>query len=177
MPEIHDDTDEADQLAARSGTLKDAWSATIDDMEALATEYEAEGWHVVTITAGHTAPEPPDSGVEGRFGLVYLVADNHADAFEEAFSAGEFPRYDVYRNTSSGEVFVVTVLLDPDSETAILLAGGYTRYHAQPLVNTAARAGEMYSHVQTLDGTHLGSFKHDDPEKFFPERDFAAASE
>ena len=27
----------------------------------------------------------------------------------------------------------------------------------------------MYTHVQTLDGTHLGSFRHDDVEKFFPD--------
>lgn len=175
MPETSDDVDYADRLAGRSDALKDAWSATLADMEALAAEYEQEGWHVVAIPAGHTAPEPPDSGVEGRFGLVYLVADNHAEDFEEAFSVGEFPRYDVYRNAAGGEVFVVTVLLDPESESAILLAGGFTRYHAQSLVGTAIETGEMYTHVQTLDRTQLGSFRHDDPEKFFPERDFAAA--
>jgi hypothetical protein len=29
-------------------------------------------------------------------------------------------------------------------------------------------AGELHSHVQLLDWTHLGSFRHDDPAAFFP---------
>lgn len=173
MPETSDDADYADRLAARSEGLKDAWGATIADMEALAEEYEAEGWQTVTIPAGHTAPEPPDSGVEGRFGLVYVIPDNYAERFTEAFEAGEFPRYDVFRNEASGQVFVVTALLDTESETVILIAGGFERHNARSLVATAVETGEMYTHVQTLDGTPLGSFRHDDPEKFFPTTDFA----
>jgi hypothetical protein len=174
MPETSEDADYADRLAARSGTLKNAWSATLDDMNALAAEYEDEGWETVTIPAGSTAPESPDSGVEGRFGLVYVIPDNHVDPFEEAFETGEFPRYDVFRNESSGQVFLVTVLADPDSETAIFVAGGFERRHTRPLMSAVRDEGAMYTHLQTLDGTQLGSFRHDDPEKFFPATDFTA---
>ncbi|MFC7081917.1 DUF7529 family protein [Halorussus caseinilyticus] len=41
--------------------------------------------------------------------------------------------------------------------------------HAPGLVKTALEEDEMYTHVQKLDKTHLGSFRHDDVEKFFPE--------
>jgi len=68
-------------------------------------------------------------------------------------------------------VFVVTVFLDPDSETAILIAGTYERHLSAELAQAASEADEMYTHVQTLDGTQLGSFRHDDPEKFFPGAD------
>jgi hypothetical protein len=174
MPETSDDADHADHLAARADTLKQAWSATLEDMNALAAEYDDEGWETITIPAGDTAPEPPDSGVEGRFGLVYVIPDNYVDPFEEGFETGEFPRYDVFRNESRGQVFLVTVLADPDSETAIFVAGGFERRHSRPLMNTAREEGEMYTHLQTLDGTQLGSFKHDEPEKFFPTKEFAA---
>ena len=100
-----------------------------------------------------------------------MIPDNRAEAFAEAHAAGEFPRYDVFRNEDDGWVFVVTVLLDPDSETAILIAGTYERHLSTDLARAAADADEMYTHVQTLDGTQLGSFRHDDPEKFFPGAD------
>jgi hypothetical protein len=175
MPDVHDDADGGDRIADNADVLKNAWQATLDDMEALAAEYEEEGWDTTAIPAGHTAAEHPDAGIEGRFGLAYVIPDNHAEAFETAFEAGEFPRYDVFRNEVGGQAFLVTVLVDPGTETAILLAGGFERRASRQLMHTASEAGEMYTHVQTLDGTQLGSFQHDDPEKFFPASDFAAA--
>ena len=38
------------------------------------------------------------------------------------------------------------------------------------ILKAAAEAGTMFTHVQTLDETHLGSFEHDDHERFFPDR-------
>ena len=58
--------------------------------------------------------------------------------------------------------------LDPDSRTAILVAGSVRRRDARMLARTATRTGRMYTHVRTLDGTHVGSFEHASPEKFFP---------
>lgn len=174
MPEIGPDTDpDADGLSADPDALREAWAATREDMETLAAEYDDEGWDTLTIAAGDTAPEPPDAGERGRFGLVYVIPDNRAEAFTEAHSASEFPRYDVFRNEAAGRVFVVTVLLAPEAETAILLAGAFERRTSTGLAQAAADADEMYTHVQTLDGTQLGSFRHDDPRKFFPGSDAA----
>ncbi|EMA55056.1 MULTISPECIES: DUF7529 family protein [Halococcus] len=171
MPEIDPDTDRTEAFDADTAALKDAWAATREDMDALAAEYDEEGWNTLTISAGDTAPEPPDAGDEDRFGLAHVIPDNRAEAFTEAHAAGEFPRYDVFRNEAAGRVFVVTVLLDPASETAILLAGTFERHLSAELAQAASEADEMYTHVQTLDGTQLGSFRHDDPEKFFPGAD------
>lgn len=177
MPDAYDEETRTDRTADNADTLKNAWQATIEDMEALATEYEEKGWRTTTIPAGHTGAEHPDTGVEGRFGLVHVIPDNHAEAFETAFAAGEFPRYDVFRNEVGGQTFLVTVLADPETEAVVLLAGGFERREARQLMHTASEEGEMYTHVRTLDGTQLGSFQHDDPEKFFPATDYAAASE
>ena len=174
MPETSENPEQGDPLVARADGLKEAWAATLDDMDALADEYEREGWETLTIPAGHTATEAPESGEEGRFGLVYVIPDNYAEEFSAAFDGGEFPRYDVFRNESQGQVFLVTLLADPASETAVFVAGGFERRGSRPLMGAARDAGAMYTHLQTLDGTQLGSFEHDDPEKFFPATDYDA---
>lgn len=172
MPETgagDDDPDYAEQIAASADVHKGAWQRTLDDMTTMSDELEAEGWDVVTLAAGHTAPKPPDAGESDRFGFVHVVPDNQAEEFAEAFEAGEFPQYRVFRNEMQGRVFMVTQLLDPDAEQVVLIASNFEMRHAPGLVTAALEEGEIYTHVQTLDKTHLGSFRHDDVEKFFPE--------
>ena len=172
MPTAGDeDLDHAEQLVAHADRNKEAWGRTLDDMTAMADEREAAGWDAVRIMAGHTAPEPPDAGVEDRFGLSYVVPGNQADPFLEAYEAGQYPLYEVYRGSTETRTFLVTELLDPDAERAIYITGNYRRLDARGLLRAAHRAGKMYSHLQTLDKTHLGSFEHDGYEKFFAERD------
>lgn len=163
-----EDVDYADRIAANADVLKSAWQETLEDMEALAEELEEEGWDVCTVGSGQTAPEIPDAGETDRWGLVHVIPDNFADEFESAFAAGDFPVYDVFRNEMEGQVFFVTLLRDPDSRTAILVAGNYRLFDASGLVRVAKREGRTFTHVQTLDGTVLGTFRHDDPAKFFP---------
>lgn len=169
--------DDAGAAASGAAVHTSAWAATIDDMLAMAEEMEENGWDTVTITAGDTGAESPDAGDTDRFGLTYVVPDNKAEAFEEAFEGREFPRYEVYRAEREGRSFVLTVLLDPETATAILLAGNYELRTAGGCIRAAIEADAMYTHVQLLDGTHLGSFRHEDYEKFFPESDIADYTE
>ncbi|WP_435177493.1 DUF7529 family protein [Halorussus sp. AFM4] len=172
MPETgagDDEPDYAEQIAGSADVHKGAWQRTLDDMQAMEADMEEEGWDVVAIGAGHTAPTNPDAGETDRWGFVHVVPDNKAEPFEAAVETGAFPQYRVFRNEMQGRVFVLTQLLDPDSETAILIAGNFEMRHAPGLVKTALKEDQMYTHVQTLDGTHLGSFRHDDVEKFFPD--------
>jgi hypothetical protein len=167
MVETGEDESYADRIAAGAEREKEAWAATLSDMEATAEELRANGWTVTAVAAGDTAPEHPDAGAD-RFGLVYVIPDNYADEFRTAFEAGQFPTYEVYRARADGNVYLLTQLLDPETSNAILLAGMYELRHALGCVKASNAAGETYTHVQLLDGTHLGSFRHDEPEKFFP---------
>ena len=176
MPKASDDAEDGERIATNADALKGAWSATLSDMEALAEEYETDGWETITVPAGHTAPTSPESGDDGRFGLVYVISGNYAEEVTDAIEAGAFPRYDVFRNESGGQVFLVTVLADPETETAIFVAGGFERRNARGLMNAAEEAGTMYTHLQKLDGTPVGSFEHDDPQKFFPATDYTAGA-
>jgi hypothetical protein len=170
MPETGDDEGNyAERIAANADAEKDAWGMTLEDMNMMADDLESEGWDVVKVPASHTAPEGPEAGDSDRFGLVYVIPDNYADDFREAVEAGTFPQYQVFRKEMESRVFMLTQFLDPDTQTAILIAGTYEMMHAPPLVKTAVKEEEMFSHVQTLDGTVHGSFRHDDYTKFFPD--------
>ncbi|WP_135827331.1 DUF7529 family protein [Halorussus halobius] len=171
MPETGagDDPDYAEQIAANADAHKNAWQRTLDDMQAMGADLEADGWDVVEVAAGHTAPTNPDAGASDRFGFVHVVPGNEADAISEAVETGAFPKYQVFRKEVGGRVFMVTQLLDPDTSTALLIAGNFEMRHAAGLVKNSFEEGVTYTHLQTLDKTHLGSFRHDDVGKFFPD--------
>jgi len=167
----------AEELEASVSIHKDAWSKTLDDMQAMAEELESEGWDTTTVTALDTAPEPPEDGPQDRWGIVHALPDNQGEAFADAVEAGEFPRFDVFRAEAEGRIFHVTQLLDPETETAVLIAGNFQRHRVEGVVRTALDEDEIYTHVQTMSGDRLGSFKHDDYEKFFPEADRLVSDE
>jgi hypothetical protein len=175
MPSTGDDVDRAEMLAAHADTNRDAWQQTLDDMGALEAEREGEGYDAVAVAAGHTAPKSRDAGDTDQYGLVHVVPGNVAEALASAYVEVAEPEYEVYRAATETRVFLVTELRDPDSGIAILVAGNYRRYDARGLVRTARETGRMFTHLQKLDGTHLGSFAHDDPEKFFPPADVSGA--
>lgn len=174
MPETGDDADYAEQIAAHADVNKDAWQRTLDDMRSLEADREAEGFDVVAVAAGHTAPKSRDAGETDLYGLVYVVPGNDAEAVAAACDAMTDPSYEVYRASTETRVFLVTELLDPDAGQVLLLAGNYRRHPARGLIRAAKDTGQMFTHAQKLDGTHLGSFAHEGPEKFFPAADFAA---
>jgi hypothetical protein len=167
MPTTGEDADCAEAVAAHAASNKRAWRETLDDMDALAADRAADGWTVVTVVSGHTEPQSREVGETDRYGLVHIVSGDEAESFAAAHGRGGYPRYDVYRGTTDTRIFLVTECLDPGSRTAIFVAGNFRRRDAQGLVRTIDRTGRMYTHVRKLDGTHLGSFEHANPEKFF----------
>lgn len=161
---------EFEQLAESSDAHKSAWQATLHDLDAIVEAHEENGWDAIRIASQDVAAEGRDTNdTEGRYGLSFVIADNHGDRFEEAFEAGEFPQYEVYRGESNGRVFLIVEYLDPDTETAIVVAGNFWRRDANPMLDTAVEEGTMYTHYHLLNGTHLGSFQHEGVDKFFPE--------
>lgn len=171
MPEGPESEQGPERLAASARTMKDAWTRTLSDVRARADEYERGGWDVLTVAAGHTAPESPNAGSENRFGFVHVLPGDVASEVREAIAESKFTEYDVFRATTDGRVFLMTELLDPEARRAILVAGSYELRKVGPLVAAADEAGVCYTHLQTLDGTVVGSFEHDDYEKFVPRID------
>lgn len=152
---------------ADGGGESGAWERTIEEMHALADERAEEGWTTDAVIAVDTAPKPPDAGERDRFGLIYTVGGDDADAVRAAHDGG-LDRYTVYRRQVGDRLFLVTELQDTDAERALFVAGAVDMTVAGDLVATADERGELYSHLRLLDGTDLASVRHDDPGDFFP---------
>jgi hypothetical protein len=169
------DEDDATGISPTSDAEREAWKLTNEDMEAIANERRAEGWDVTTATAVHTNPANKDQGETDRFGFVYILPGNHADDFAAAYERadGDFADFVVYRREINISAFLVTELLDPETKTAIVVAGHYDRRRAGGLVKNSIDEGEIYTHAQTLDGTHLGTVRHEEFDPFFPSDDEA----
>lgn len=167
LPRSGPSIDEADRLAANAEVHKDAWEQTLDDLRALEAEYEEEGWEVVTTVAGHTGPVAPAHD-KGYWGLSHMLPDSDAERIEEIVADREFPTYDVYRNRVRNRVFMVVTYLDPETETAILLASNFKLREATQLVLHTREVGHVNSIFRFLDGTVVAEVRHEEPEKFFP---------
>ena len=173
MPDAPDIDEEdythADRVAANADAIKQAWQATLDDMEAMAEARREEGWEAVTCMAVDTAPTNPDAGDRDDFGLVFVLPNNMAEDFQAAYEAGSFPKYEVYRASDEGRAYVVVEYIDPGTETVIFVAGQYELRFAPGMVKAARREDAMYTYAQLIDGTRVGAFEHDGVEKFVPD--------
>lgn len=145
------------------------WQLTLEAATEMATELREDGWEPVTVRAGGVAPEAPADGESDRFGLVYLAQGEIADDLRAAVEDGDFERYEVFSNRTGTDLFLLTRITDPDRKLAVLLVGAVDLSHTDALAAAAHEHGELYSHVELLDGTHVASFHHDDPSAFFPE--------
>lgn len=159
--------DEAERVSANSKVHSSAWQETLEEMWAIEEELQEEGWETIETAAGHTTPRGPDDGAP-YWGLEHIVPDSDAEAIEAAVEGGDFPSYDVYRSTVQGRVFGVTVLLDPETDTAILIANQFPVQKAVALAEHTHEVGHVNTVVRFLDGTVVAQVRHEDPEKFFP---------
>lgn len=167
-PDGDGDSAQAGQrLAANSEVHATAWEQTLDEMRTLEKDLQDDGWETLVTAAGHTAPLAPGHDAD-HWGLVHIVPDSDAAAIGEAVEAGQFPNYDVYRTDVDGRVFGVTVLLDPETSTAILVANQFQLREARDLIEHVHDVGHVDSVVRPLDGTAVAQVRHDRPEKFFP---------
>ncbi|KTG29298.1 DUF7529 family protein [Haloferax profundi] len=168
-----EDVPNVERIASEADRRREAWGATLDDMTALADEYEEEGWDTVRIAAGDTGTFGPGDAKadEEAFGIAYVVPGDKAEDVADLFEESSFPEYEIYRAENDGLVYMVTALFAPDIQTAVFVAGAFELRHALNCATTAIERGRMYSYLQKLDGTLVGVVEHDDPDKFFPDLD------
>jgi hypothetical protein len=160
----------SERLVANAEVHRNAWERTLEDLRATEGELEDEGWDVVATAAGHTGPVAPEHD-KGYWGLSYVLPESGAREAESAVEDAAFPAYEVYRNTVQGRVFAVVSYLDPDAETAVLVASNFRLRDATDLVAHAHDVGHLNSVLRRLDGTVIAQIRHDEPGKFFPRYD------
>jgi len=132
-----------------------AWQQTLDDMWALEADLQDDGWETLVTAAGHTASVTPSHG-NGYWGLVHIVPDSDAETIGEAVEAGEFAAYDVYRTDVDGRIFSVTVLMDPESETAVPVSNQFELRKAHALIRHTHEVG----YVNPSSGTSMALWSH-----------------
>lgn len=160
---------DADRIPQASGPTQEAWEQTLEDMAAMARDREERGFETLQIPAGDTTPKSPAAGDTDRFGLSYVVPSDVAGQFQSYAETGSFTETAVYQVAEAGHVYIVTECVDVESGVVVFVAGTYQMRHAPALVRTATERGRMYTHLRTLDGTHLGTIEHEDVSAFFPE--------
>jgi len=143
------------------------WGRTLEEASAMAERLRADDWEVVTVRAAHVAPVGPDDVDTDRFGLVYVAPDGVAESLPAAVERADLRNYEVFRRELGSDLYLLTRLTDSDERVAVLLVGTVDLSMADDLVDAARERGELHSHVELLDGTHLLSVRHDDPSAFF----------
>lgn len=137
-------------------------------MEAVAAEIDSEGWETLAVPAGDATAVTAEAGRTDRHGFSYVIPGDAAETFAEWFVPDGFERTEVYRASTPSHLFLLTVIRDPATERAILIAGVLERSALGDPERVARETGVTYSHVFRVDGTRLGTFRHDDPDPFFP---------
>ncbi|WP_049981125.1 DUF7529 family protein [Halolamina rubra] len=158
-----DAVENADHETRREGS-----AAAVEDARRIADERREAGWEAVVVPAVDTAPVPADAE-RGYSGFVHVVPESVADDVAAACDRAAFPQYDAYRREMGGNFFFVVELLDPETETALLIAGTYRSTDAVALYRQASREGVVRTHLKRLNGERLGSVEHESIEKLFPE--------
>jgi hypothetical protein len=155
-------------MAEATGTDGTVRERVLDTADGLARELREDGWEVRVVNAGHVAPVQP-SEAEDHHGLMYLVPDSAGEKVLELLDRGSFDRYETFRHVAASDLSLVTRLTDRANELAVILVGTFDLDRAEGLASAARERGELYSHVRLLDGTHVATFRHEDPAHFFPE--------
>lgn len=163
--------DDGEQMLNTSEEAHAGWEQTLEDVRAMAADREASGYETLILTAGDTAPTPPEASEEDRWGLTYIVPSNQGEEFVELAERAAFDDTIVYQASSGGHAFVATECLDTERQLVVYIVGTYQLRHAASLVETALDRDKMYTHITKLDGTLLGTIEHDDAEQFFPDPD------
>jgi hypothetical protein len=165
----------SEELAANATVHRSAWEETIEDMKAQAAQYGEEGWETHAVAALNTAAASKDQAAAADrgygWGLLHTIPDNYADEFADAIERCEFHEYDVYRQLMEGRVFHLVVLRDPEARVALFVAGNYRLQEAEGCIANAKAEGHLRTWLMTLDGTVVGTVRHEHPSKFFPRWD------
>ena len=147
---------------------KAGWAATLEELSTLADQRQTDGWTVVKVQAGDTAPEPPDVGEKDTFGLVHVIPGDTADELTDLLDDGDIDEFETYRRTLGGTCYLITELRDTERQQCVLVAGAYDVAAAGALADHAAEVGHIFTRFQRLDGSLVAEVRHDAYEKLLP---------
>ncbi|WP_135666072.1 DUF7529 family protein [Halorhabdus rudnickae] len=143
------------------------WERVLEDAKALAAELRVDGWDVLIVRADHVAAVSPRESTE-RHGLIFTAPDSVAEQLPDLIDGGSFDRYEVHREDVAENRFLAIRIRDDETERGVVLVGVLDWSRIGDLADAAREREQLHSHVRLLDGTHVATFRHEDPSLFFP---------
>ncbi|MGB9930917.1 DUF7529 family protein [Haloarcula amylolytica] len=154
------------------------WEQVIDDMAATAAKYRDAGRETIELHPGdvtlltgeprtmaeQTGEYEPDSR---RLGFDVVVPGDEFRRLADALGNRPVDRYEVFRATGDGMVFLL-VALECGDDLAAFVPLYYDRSDREALEQVAADRG-LYSHIRPLSEDEVVTVAHDDPDPFFPD--------
>lgn len=145
------------------------WSDLLEDLDARAAEYEADGWETLALHTGDVTAL--DGRYGDRIGLSVLVPDDEYAELERTLAETTVESYDVYRTAVQGYVAFFLAIETAD-ETVVLCPGYYAldddSVHA--LFDHAEQEGLLTVFLRRLDETAV-ELTLSDPELLAPPED------
>lgn len=175
MPDPDDPTADLETGVAPRGdvdpaadAVNDHWEQVVADMSALAAEYRDAGWDAHELHPGDVSTVTDEDA--DRRGFDLLAPDNEFDPIADAVEdGGEFGSATVYRTMTHGVLFLLVVLENEATDTAVLLPAYYSPADQQDVVEYLRGADAVDIHVRPLDERSILTFRPDDPSLFLPD--------
>lgn len=145
----------------------ETWERVIEDMEATAAEYDADGWDTIELHPGDVTALPPD---HDRFGLDVLVPGNEFELVNDAFEADDdtFEEFEVFRATTSGQVYLTVAVKDPSQRLVVLIPAYYEIRPAQDTLAGVEARDNFPIHVRPLSLDGVVTVEPTDPTLLLP---------
>ncbi|KAB1187270.1 MULTISPECIES: hypothetical protein [Haloferax] len=146
------------------------WETVVEDAEATAEEYEAEGWETLVLHPGDVTVLPPANLPDAteRVGFDILVPGREFETLSEWVDHAAFDRYDVYRARESGTVFAVSVVQAPAAEKAVVVPLYYALDKVDVMAKKAREQGELRLYVRPVEADQRVELLQSDPDPLFP---------
>jgi len=142
------------------------WGDLLDDAEATADEYRAEGWEAHALTVGDVTAL---YGGDKPYGLDVLVPESAFELVDGLTDEAAVESGAVYARTVDPTVFLLIVETFPAVETAVLIPAYFNHATDGDLLDVAAEREGMRVHVRSLGSDHRITFTHGDHTLFAPD--------
>ncbi len=139
-----------------------AWQRLREELDDRREAFADDGYDVTAVTADHGAVAVDDD--RGR--LSFTIADNLADAVATTVADAAVSRTTVEAVDLEGYRLFLLSAVDPESETALLVAGGVERDAVERLRD----ATTVRTVLRRADGTRVVVLEHDDVTPFVADR-------
>ena len=140
------------------------WDDLLDDVQAIAAEYKANGWETLVLHPGDIA-----TITEGDAGFRLIIPESELDELAEAVKGAEesFNEFELHRAPTDDLLLFIVVVKSSDYDYATLFPAYYEPDVDDEFVTAVREQGSVFTEITNLDQSRRYSFRHDDPSLFF----------